>query len=192
MKKLKIYNNFEQSSDIVAQELLGKTISTRIDGYITSGIIVETESYEGYDDPASHGFIGKTERNFPIFEIGGTIYIYKIYGQFYLLNVVTNMKDYPSSVFIRAIQPVEGIDIMIKRRNTKNIKNLANGPGKLTSALGIDKSLNNRLINIDNIFIYDTDIKDFNIVKTTRIGISKGKDLLKRFYIEGSQWISKK
>lgn len=192
MRKLKLYNNFEQSSDIVAQELLGNTISTRIGGDITSGIIVETESYEGYDDPASHGFIGKTERNFPIFEKGGTIYIYKIYGQYHLLNIVTNLKGFPSSVFIRAIQPVTGIDIMKQRRNTKNIKNLANGPGKLTMAFGIDKSLNNKLINSEKIFIYDTNMKDFNIVKTTRIGISKGKELLKRFYIEGNQWISKK
>jgi len=154
LEKVKYYDSFNQSSDIVAQELLGKKICTTIDGKVTVGIIVETESYEGYDDPASHGFMGKTERNFPIFEKGGTIYIYKIYGKYHLLNIVTNCAGFPSSVFIRALQPVEGIDIMMKRRNTQNIKNLANGPGKLTAALVKRKKQTNEKVNFYSIFIY--------------------------------------
>ena len=186
------YNDFGKSSDIVAQTLIGKKLVTDIDGKITSGIIVETESYEGYDDPASHGFAGRTERNYPIFEQGGRVYVYLIYGQYYLLNIVTNRQNFPSSVFIRAVEPVDGIDIMIKRRRAENIKNLTNGPGKLTIALGIDKTFNNILINQDKIFIVDIKNNDFDIVKTTRVGTSKGKKILKRFYIRNNLWVSKK
>ncbi len=187
------YSNFRQSSDIVAKEILGKILITKINNKTTSGIIVETESYEGFDDPASHGFIGKTERNKPIFEEGGIVYVYLIYGKFFLLNIVTSVKDYPSSVFIRALEPVEGIDIMKERRKCNNIYNLTNGPAKLTTALGIDKSFNFTRLNMERIFIMDnSNKKHFEIVETTRIGISKGKELLKRFYIKGNKWVSKK
>jgi DNA-3-methyladenine glycosylase len=189
---MKHYKGFEKSSDIVAKELLGKKLLTKIDNKITGGIIVETESYEGFQDPASHGFIGKTERNKPIFEHGGIVYVYLIYGKFYLLNIVTSVKDFPSSVFIRAIEPTDGIDIMKKRRNSNNILNLTNGPAKLTIALGIDNSFNFLKINKDKIFILENGCTKQNITQTTRVGISKGKELLKRFYIKGNKWISKK
>ena len=190
---MKYYTNFKQSSDIVAKEILGKKLITKIDGKITGGIIVETESYEGFNDPASHGYIGKTERNKPIFENGGIVYVYLIYGKFYLLNIVTSVKDFPSSVFIRAVEPTDGIELMQKRRQCKDINRLTNGPAKLTVALGINKNFNYETINKNKIFIINENhLKEFQIIATNRIGISKGKELLKRFYIKGNKWISKK
>ncbi len=184
---------FLRSADIVAKDLLGKIIATNINNEITSGIIVETESYEGYDDPASHGYKGKTARNFPTFEEGGILYVYLIYGKYFLLNIVTSKKDFPSSVFIRAIEPVDGKDIMQKRRNVKICKNLTNGPAKLTTALGINRDFNMLSIyNSEKIYIENRCDLKFEIVTTTRIGIRKGKEMLKRFYIKGNKWISAK
>jgi len=183
---------FLRDADTVAVQLLGKKICTNINNDLTCGIVVETESYEGFEDPASHGFSGKTERNYPIFEEGGILYVYLIYGKFYLLNVVTSCKEYPSSVFIRAVKPVNGMEIMKKRRQVTSLYNLANGPGKLTIALGIDRSWNLvPVYNNNKIYFENTDC-EFTIQKATRIGISKGKEFLKRFYIKGSRWISTK
>ena len=185
-------NFFLKSSDIVARDILGKKICTYINGKLTCGIIVETESYEGFEDEASHGHSGITGRNFPIFEEGGVTYIYLIYGIYYLLNIVTGEKNFPSSIFIRAIEPTDGIEVMKERRKTNSLKNLTNGPAKLTLALGIDKSFNLlKVYNNDSIFILDNNL-NFEIVRTGRIGISKAKNLQKRFYIKGSKWISTK
>ena len=189
MKKLD-KNFFLKSSDIVARDILGKKLCTYINGKLTCGIIVETESYEGFEDEASHGYSGRTNRNFPIFEEGGVTYIYLIYGIYYLLNIVTGKKNFPSSIFIRALEPTDGIEIMKERRNTNSLKNLTNGPAKLTLALGIDKSFNLlKVYNNGSIFILENNL-DFEIVRTGRIGISRAKDLQKRFYIKGSKWIS--
>ncbi len=193
-KKMKIKKYFfQRQTDIVAKELLGNILCTYINNELTGGIIVEVESYYGFDDPANHGFKGKTKRNEVIFREGGFIYVYLNYGIHFLLNISTEMRDFPSSVFIRAIEPVYGIEIMKKRRGINNIKNLTNGPAKLTKALGIDKNLNGLSIESDIIFIEkNKNIKDFEIVRAKRIGISKGNDLLRRYYIKNSNFISKK
>ncbi len=183
---------FKKNSDEVAKFLLGKELSTVIDFATTGGIIVETESYEGFEDEASHGSIGVTSRNKPLFEEGGIVYVYLNYGMYNLLNIVTGVKNFPSSVFIRAVEPTIGVDIMRRRRGVSNIRDIANGPGKLTIALGIDRTFNYVKVNSSKIFIKDINYPQFEIVCKERIGISKGKDIPRRFYIKGSQWISKK
>ncbi len=182
---------FKRNAITVAKELLGKILFTNVENKLTGGIIVEVEAYSGFDDPANHGFIGKTKRNEPIFCEGGIIYVYLNYGIHYLLNIVADKKDFPASVFIRAIEPLVGIEIMMKRRNMKSIKNLTNGPAKLTKALGIDLSFNKESIESKRIFISEENyIKNFKIVQTQRIGISRGKNLLRRFLIKDNKFIS--
>ena len=183
---------FQRKTDIVAKELLGNILITNLEDKLTGGIIVEVESYFGFDDPANHGFRGKTERNKIIFYEGGYVYVYINYGIHHLLNISTEKQDFPSSVFIRAIEPIIGIEIMKERRRTNKIENLTNGPAKLTRALGIDISFYGLSIESDKIFIEkNNNLKNFEIVQTNRIGISKGQNFLRRFYIKGNKFISK-
>jgi len=191
MRKLK-KNFFQREAITVAKELLGKVLFTNIDNKLTGGIIVEVEAYSGFDDPANHGFKGKTKRNEPIFYEGGIVYVYLNYGIHHLLNIVVDKRDFPASVFIRALEPLVGIEIMMERRKIKDVKNLTNGPAKLTKALGIDMSFNKEDIDSEKIFISEENyIKNFEIIKTSRIGISRGKSLLRRFFIKNNKFVSK-
>ena len=185
----------------VAKNLLGKKIIRIIDNKKIVCRIVETEAYIGPMDKASHSFNNKkTKRTKTMYKKGGTIYIYLIYGMYYLLNIVTEKKDYPSAVLIRAIEPINGIDLIKKNRSIKSKKDidLTNGPGKLTQALKIDKSLNGkRLSKRNKIYIEDSknNIKDIDIVKSKRINIDyakEWKDKFLRFYIKDNKFISKK
>ena len=133
--------NFYQNDDVVqlAKELLGKLIITQIDGKITSGIIVETEAYRGPDDKGCHAFGGRyTERTKTMYAQGGTVYVYICYGIHPMLNIVTGPEGDAHAILIRALEPLEGIEIMLKRRNVLSLNpELTNGPGKLAVALGI-------------------------------------------------------
>lgn len=137
----KINSSFYLQENVVqlAQELIGKRLCTFIDGKYTSGIITESEAYAGETDRASHAFGGRfTERTKTMYEKGGTAYVYLCYGIHHLFNIVTNKKGIPHAILIRGIQPEEGIDLMLKRRNkSKADKTLAAGPGTVSQALGI-------------------------------------------------------
>jgi len=127
----------------IAKELLGKLLVTRIDGNLTSGIILETEAYEGVTDRASHAFGGRrTARTEIMYRIGGTAYIYLCYGVHSLFNVVTNLEEIPHAILIRAISPVDGTGLIQKRlgANRKPDDKLM-GPGMVSKALGIHFSL---------------------------------------------------
>ena len=141
MKKLPV--QFYKRTDVVAiaKELFGKIIVTNFDGIITSGRIVETEAYIGLTDKASHSFGGKrTARNEHMYAAAGTAYVYICYGMHHLFNVVTNKKDIPDAVLIRAVEPIKGIDIMLKRTGKIKLDNtLTKGPGNVGKALGISK-----------------------------------------------------
>ncbi len=173
---------FKQDAVIVAQKLLGKILQYKN----CSGIIVETEAYKS--DPASHAY-KITPRSKIMLETYAKWYIYFIYGMYYCLNITTNENDV-GAVLIRAVQPLEGIEIMKKRRKTDNLKNLCSGPGKLCQAFNITKKLNNTELN-KTIRILDNKIK-IKIVKTSRIGIKEGQELPWRFYIKNNEWISRK
>ena len=127
---------------VIARELLGKLLVTQFDGKRTSGIITETEAYEGITDRASHAYSGRrSERTEIMYRVGGMAYVYLCYGVHSLFNIVTNIEDIPHAVLIRAINPVDGVKYMLERTGKSNIsKDFSNGPGKVSKALGIHYS----------------------------------------------------
>ena len=161
----------------VAKELLGKTLVRRVGKQTLTGIIIETEAYMGKNDPASHAARKKTERNKAMFGQVGYSYVYFTYGMHYCFNVVAKKEeDESGAILIRAIQPQQGIKIMIKNRKTDIISNLSNGPGKLTQAMKITtKQYNVDLTRNSTLFISDG-IKPTKILAKSRIGIKVGID----------------
>ena len=179
----------------VAKNLLGKYLIKNINGKYAGGMIVETEAYIGPYDDAAHSFgLKKTKKNEAMYEEGGTAYVYQIYGIHFCFNVVTNQKDKPEAVLIRAVQPDLGIDIMQNNRN-KPINNLTNGPAKLCQALGIDLNYNKISLLSDKLFIAQKQNKqNFKIESSKRINIEYAKqykDKLWRFYIKDNPFVSK-
>jgi DNA-3-methyladenine glycosylase len=199
-KEHKLPLHFYQSTDVnaIAKSLLGKILSTNIDGKLTSGIIVETEAYGGVTDKASHAYNGRfTNRTKVIYEPAGVTYVYQCYGIHFLLNIVTALKDVPHAVLIRAIEPIEGIDIMMGRRGMETFKaTITKGPGALAKAMGIDMSLNKKDILGDEIWISDngTIVPEDQIVACPRIGVDyAGEDALLpwRYYVKDNKFVSR-
>lgn len=159
----------------IAKNLLGKVLVTSFNNQITSGIIIETEAYEGTTDKASHAFGGKfTQRTKPMFDEGGIAYVYLCYGIHSLFNIVTNKKNIPHAVLIRAIHPLQGIDIMTKRIGLKLNKKSGSGPGKVSKLLGIHYSHSSENLTGKNIWIEDQGlvVPENEILTTKRIGVS--------------------
>jgi len=176
----------------VAKNLLGKLL-VRVKGRARmTGRIVEVEAYRGSDDPASHAFHGLTPRNAPMFGEPGHAYIYFTYGNHYCLNITTQKKGTPGAVLIRAIEPLEGISVMKRLRPVVSELALTNGPGKLTKALGIDKSLNQvDMTKAGPLFVTNMEEARFQIAQSTRVGIRVGRDRLWRFYVSGNPHVSR-
>lgn len=176
---------YERDTVIVAKDLLGKVVIREINHKQISGIIIEVEAYRS-DDPASHSFRGKTERNRAMFEEVGHAYIYFIYGNYYCLNAVARDENHKGGgVLIRALKPLENIETMFKYRKTDKVTELTNGPGKLTQALNINKSLYGiDLTKHGELYITEgIKIKKTNIIATPRIGITQAIDKKWRFLI---------
>ncbi len=198
---MKLPKSFYDRKDVVeiAKDLLGKILVTNINGIRTSGRIVETEAYNGIIDQASHAFGGRrTGRNEPMYAAPGIAYIYLCYGVHHLFNVVTNRTNIPHAVLIRALEPVEGIEKMLKRR-AKKLKNhsLTSGPGNLSKALGIHTKYSGESLRSDKIFIEADDfiLKKNMIASSRRIGVEyAGKDarLPYRFFIKENPFVSGK
>lgn len=192
---------YERDTLIVAQELLGKYLVHNSYEGATIGKIVETEAYVGPNDPASHAYKDKrTKRTEIQFDPGGYAYIYQIYGNQFCFNVVTQKTNMPEVVLIRALELVEGVDLMIKRRGfykktEKDIKNLTNGPAKLCCAMGIDKSLYGIDLCGDILFIAGSNPNEtVEVVATPRINIEyakEAKNYLWRFVIKNNKFVSK-
>lgn len=163
----------------VGQNLLGRTLVTMIDGERTSGRIIETEAYIGENDLASHSYGGPRGRNLPMFLAGGHAYVYFIYGVHYCFNVVTGPEGHGEAVLIRGIEPLDGIEVMIERRGIrpKRMIDLANGPGKLTVALGIGPTFNGADLNRDDRIWIEPGVPITERITTERIGISKSAEL---------------
>lgn len=174
----------------LAQELLGCELVHKVNNQITSGIIVETEAYLK-DDPGCHAFNKKTNRNAPMFESPGHAYVYLIYGMYHCFNVVSGPKGTGEAVLIRALEPTSGLNEMSSRRKTRNKMKLCSGPGKLCIALGINKDQNLLSLTGPSLFINHIPDRNFELVQTTRIGLSKGTELPYRFYIKNNPYISK-
>jgi DNA-3-methyladenine glycosylase len=183
----------------VARELLGKILVKKIGRKIISGKIVEVEAYHGDYDQASHAFRGKTKRNEVMFNEGGYLYVYFTYGAHFCANVVVGPKDKGIAVLIRALEPIEGIDMMIKNRFGRKLENdkekysLTNGPGKLCKAFGINGSHNGVDLKGNEIFVLDQPkLRSKEIVVSKRIGITRSVDLQWRFFIKDNPFVSRK
>lgn len=179
----------------VARELLGKMLVRSINDKHIIGKIVEVEAYR-QNDPASHSFNGPTKRNDVMFWNGGHLYVYFTYGMHFCCNVVIGPKGRGEAVLIRAVEPLEGIPLMRKRRrftgDRKDIYNLTNGPAKLCEAFAIKKSDNGTDLLSETVFISEGEtILAEKIARSGRIGISNGKGKKWRFYIKRNQWVSK-
>src|SRR5260221_5996078 len=184
-----------QNVTTIAKQLLGKVLITKTDGQITGGMIVETEAYS-YKEKGCHAHNGMTKRNEVMFEAGGIAYVYLCYGVHEMFNVVTNEKGKADAILVRALEPVVGIETMMGRMKTESPRRITSGPGKLTKALGIDRSLNGKQLNGNEIWIEDQNFKILSrdIVSAKRIGIDyAGKDALLpwRFFLKNSIWVSK-
>jgi DNA-3-methyladenine glycosylase len=176
----------------VAKELLGKYLVVQKDGVRLSGKIVETEAYVGFNDPASHAFRKKTPRNQVMFGHPGHAYVYFTYGMLHCLNFVTEKNGYPAAVLIRALEPVEGIELMKKRRGKQKLQDLASGPGKLCQALDVDRRLNGADLCGDLIYVENRGEAVKTIARSSRIGINEGKEKKWRFFIKGSEFVSRR
>jgi DNA-3-methyladenine glycosylase len=181
----------------VAKELLGKVLVTELNGARTSGRIVEVEAYNGVVDRASHAWSGRrTTRTEVMFAAGGTAYIYLIYGIHHLFNVVTNRKGVPHAVLVRALEPLEGLPVMLERMGRTRLDHtLTRGPGNVAKAMGLRTSHTGMSLLGDEIWIGDDGFRPrrAEIVATPRIGVDyAGEDaaLKYRFFIKGNPYVS--
>jgi len=177
----------------VARALLGTVLEHDTDDGIASGIIVETEAYIGEHDLACHAAVGRTARTEKLYGPPGLAYVYFIYGMYWCFNAVTRAEGLPSAVLVRALEPLDGIDLMQKRRpRIKSDVELTNGPGKLCAALGITGSLNGKVLQRKPIVIREGErVPDEDIEITARIGITKSADWPLRFIVRGNRHVSR-
>jgi DNA-3-methyladenine glycosylase len=196
----KLPQSFYQRDDTlkIARELLGTllVVPTK-SGERVSGRIVETEAYLGTIDKAAHTFGGRrTPRNEITYAAGGHVYVFFVYGMYFQLNFVTGEVDLPHVVLIRAVEPVEGIELMRDRRGPMTDKNLTSGPGKLCIALGIDRSMNGELLTGDRLWVEAGEpVPKSQISSGPRIGINYAEEFIERpwrFWIKNNQYVSRK
>lgn len=183
---------FSRDPARVAKELLGKILVKKYFEGILKGKVVEAEAYYSTNDPASHFQMRPSAREFFNEKPPGTIYVYFTYGNHWMFNILAKGEDKSGGVLIRALEPVEGIELMKKRRKVKKTIDLTNGPGKLTRAFDIDASLNGKDITEEEDIYFEETGRPLEIVTTSRIGIKQGKDMPLRFYIKGNRFISRK
>jgi DNA-3-methyladenine glycosylase len=183
----------------VARELIGKALVHVTPAGRTSGLIVEVEAYIGESDPACHAAPGRTKRNAPLYGEPGIAYVYFNYGMHYLVNAVTEAVDAPAAVLIRALEPVEGVELMRKRRARGSGKpaasfeqnGLCRGPGNLTKALGIALGQNGLDLTGGELFIETPRVeRAFPIAWGPRIGINVGTEQAWRCYVPGHPCVS--
>lgn len=197
--ELKLSRDFYTRSNVltVARDLLGKLLvvpargSTRV-----SGLIVEAEAYRGPLDRAAHSYGGRrTKRTETMYGIGGTAYVFFVYGMYNQFNVVTNAQDIPHAVLIRALEPVEGIELMRKRRQRLGEHDLANGPGKLCIAMAIDRKLDGADLRGNRVWLEEgIAVRRSSIASGPRIGIDyaeEWKDKPWRFWIRDNPYVSR-
>jgi DNA-3-methyladenine glycosylase len=195
----KLPREFYTHPDVVTvtRDLLGKLLVVPTQsGRRVSGMIVEAEAYRGPEDKAAHSYGGRrTKRTEPMYGIGGTAYVFFVYGMYNQFNVVTNAVDRPTAVLIRAVEPVEGIELMRKRRQRHPDHNLTNGPGKLCIALGIDRRLDAADLLGNRVWIEDGSlVKRSQIASGPRVGIDYAEEWVDkpwRFWIKNNPFVSK-
>ena len=181
----------------VAADLLGKVLVHCRRGARTSGVIVEVEAYIGESDPACHAAPGPTRRNEPLYGVPGYAYVYLNYGIHCLMNVVTESEGSPAAVLIRALDPLDGIDAMRRRRGLRTnaeganrVQELCRGPGNLTKAMGITLTENRLDLLGERLFVEDRGIHVEPVAWSSRIGITVGTDHPWRAYVAGHPAVS--
>lgn len=168
----------------VARRLLGTLLVSTVGGRETSGLVVETEAYLGGDDPASHAFNGRTQRNDAMFGARGTLYVYLSYGIHHCMNVVTGEEGDPGAVLIRALEPVSGPEVMAERRGRDD--ELCSGPGRLSRALGVTMRHNGHDLTLPPVRLLAGPAPGATEVGTSgRIGVSRAADRPLRFFLKG-------
>lgn len=184
---------YARDTEIVAREMLGCLLECDTDVGRASGIIVETEAYVGEHDPACHAAVGRTKRTEPLYGRPGNAYVYFIYGMHWCINAVTRAEGLPSAVLIRALEPLEGVDLMRHRRLlARTDRNLTNGPGKLCAALGIDKRMNGLPLQRHPVVIRaGRSLPEADVVITPRIGITHASDWPLRYFVRDNQFVSR-
>lgn len=183
---------YERDTQIVAFELIGNLLHFKDRGRPLSGVIVETEAYFGADDPASHAYRGVTPRNRVMFGPAGFSYVYFTYGNHHCLNFVTEREGKAGAVLIRALEPLEGMALMKKRRPHAALEGLTNGPGKLTQAFGITRAHSGLDLTSSELYVTNPDQElTRHIQVSKRIGISRAQDRLLRFSLAGSKFVSR-
>jgi DNA-3-methyladenine glycosylase len=184
---------FARDTEIVARELLGCVIESHSPEGVTSGRIVETEAYVGEDDLACHAAAGRTIRTEPLYGPPGTSYVYFIYGVHWCFNAVTRDAGLPSAVLVRAVEPLAGLELMrLRRPAARRDTDLSNGPGKLCSALGIDKRHNALPLDRPPLVIREgVRVSSARVQITPRIGITKCADWPLRWIVADNPWVSR-
>lgn len=185
---------YDRETELVARDLLGAILECRTPDGIAAGRIVETEAYLGEHDLACHAAAGRTARTAPLYGPPGIAYVYFIYGMYWCFNAVTRAEHEPSAVLVRAIEPVDGLELMRRRRpHARRDTDLTNGPGKLCLALGIDGRLNwNPLQKPPLLIRAGEPIVDRDVAVTPRIGITRAADWPLRWYVRDNPYVSGK
>ena len=186
-------NFYDRDTALVARELLGAVLVSRVDGRQAIGRVVEVEAYLGPDDPACHSAAGLTVRNRHLHGAPGTAYVYRIYGMHWCVNAVTREVGYGSAVLIRALELLDGVGVVRDRRKgVGRDRDLTNGPGKLCQAFGITGEHDGcRLDRGDLRLLRGDPVDPSDIIVTARIGISKAVDWPLRYFVRGNASVSR-
>ncbi|HEY9450472.1 MAG TPA: DNA-3-methyladenine glycosylase [Gemmatimonadaceae bacterium] len=184
---------YDRETEQVARDLLGAVLRAETRDGVASGRIVETEAYLGEHDAACHAAAGRTARTHWLYGPPGTAYVYFIYGMYWCFNAVTRAEGLPSAVLVRAIEPLEGVDLMRERRGyPRRDQDLTNGPGKLCLALGITGEMNGfRLDDSPLTVVRGEAVPDDQVEVTPRIGITKAAAWPLRWFVRGNTYVSK-
>lgn len=197
----KLPSSFYERTDVVTitKELIGKIVVTNFDNKLTAGRIVEAEAYNGPFDKAAHSYNNRrTRRTEVMYSHGGVAYIYLCYGIHQMFNIVTNIKDHPNAILIRALEPLTGIDIMLKRTNkTVHSFDLTRGPGNVAKALGLHTTQTGMSLQSNELYIADDGYRypENEIIATSRIGVDYAAEdalLPYRFIVKGNKYVSGK
>ena len=181
---------YNRGTEDVAKDLLGKILVRRLGDELLGGIIVETEAYFGADDPASRAFHGKKRYNSVMFEEPGHLFIYNVH-KYWMLNFIAHDNGV-GGILIRAIEPTMGLETMKENRPVKRIRDLTSGPGKLTLALDLNRSLNGQATTAESCTIYVQDNEyEFEMGTSHRIGVTKDLSEHYRFYVKNNRVVSK-
>jgi DNA-3-methyladenine glycosylase len=183
---------FQRPAEDVARALLGMMVVSRIRGVLTAGRIVETEAYLGAIDPAAHAYRHRLHAgNASLYAPPATWYVYRSYGIHWCMNLVCQGPEAGAAVLLRALEPTTGVATMRRRRGNRPDRELAAGPGRLTQALGITRSLDGWHMPVAKVVVAQGEpVVDAEVAVTPRVGITKAADWPLRYVIAGSPWVS--